>query len=76
MLSKVEMNKIALKYNCWINIANRLYLLGEDVKYIGRVYGRDTGYYHAVNGLEKKYEGQKDFECLLVNFLKSENIIK
>jgi hypothetical protein len=76
MLSKVEMNKIALKYNCWINIANRLYLVGEKVIYLGRVYGKESGYYHAVNSLEKKYEGQKDFEVLLVSFLKGENIIK
>ncbi len=77
MLTKVEMNKIALKYSCWIDSSNRIYHVKEEVKYLGKVYYKAiTGYYHATNSKDKKYEGQKVFDTLLNNFLNGENIIK
>ncbi len=76
MLNKVEMNKIAMKYSCWINSVDRIYHVADEVKLLGKVYWKDTtGYYHAINANDKRYEGQKNFEVLLVNFLKGEKII-
>lgn len=75
-MMNIEMNNIALKYNCWVDNNHRIYLLLTEKKYIGKIYWKETtNYYHAINKLEKKYEGQKDFEVLLINFLKGENII-
>lgn len=77
MLNKVEMNKIAMKYNCWINSVDSLYHIGEENKLLGKVYWKNTtGYFHAININDRRYEGQKNFELLLSNFLKGENIIK
>ena len=77
MLNKVEMNKIAMKYNCWINSTDSIYYVGGENKLLGKVYWKTTtGYFHAININEHRYEGQKNFELLLSNFLKGENIIK
>lgn len=77
MHDKVDMNKIATKYGCWINSFQRIYHVGDEVKLLGKVYYKElTGYFHAINVNEKRYEGQKNFEVLLINFLKGENIIK
>jgi hypothetical protein len=78
-MEKSEINKIALKYKCWIDSSDKIFYLGENgekPKYLGKVYWKSkTGYFHATNISEYKYEGQKKLNILLENFLKGEGII-
>lgn len=78
MLSKIEMNYLTIKYGCWIDSMNRIFFIKDETPILlGRIYWKSsTEYYHAINVKDKRYEGQKDFEILLINFLKGEGIIK
>ncbi len=78
-MNKVEINKIALIYKCWIDSVDKIYYLGnsgDKPKYLGKVYWKEkTGYYHAINIHEHKYEGQKKLNILLETFLKGEGFL-
>jgi len=77
MLTKREINDIALNYNCFIDFFDRIYhILNGDKVLLGKIYYKEsTEYYHAINILEVRYEGNKNFEALLIMFLKGEKVI-
>ena len=75
LLSNNEINIIALKYNCKV-FSNKLIYLNEN-KYLGKIYTKENSkFYHATTANKFKIEGDVNFETVLVNFLRIENIIK
>ena len=75
MTDRANINKIDLKHGCWVDSLNRIYYIIGDIKYLGKIYWK-MSYFHATNLDDKKYEGQKNLETLLINFLTGEGILK
>ena len=80
MLTLKEKRMICLKHKSWIDESGNVFYFGDDSeksKRIGKIYYRErTSYYHAEDVLKSKlYEGEKDFENVLLKLLKGMNII-
>ncbi len=72
-----QLNTIANNHGCWLDANNHLYTSEQKPVFLGKIYWKElTGLYHAINAKEKKYKGDKNFEIVLVEFLKGENILK
>jgi len=72
MLDIIKINKISLKYNCWISNNSYLYYrLNEngDFKRVAKFYYKEaTGYYHITDINKIHYEGNTDLDILFQNF--------
>lgn len=69
---------IAINYNCYIAHKFLLHREDGDVKFtkIGRFsYNKQFDLYHLTNNNGTKYEGDSDFETVLVNFLNKEGLL-
>jgi hypothetical protein len=67
-----EINRIALKFNCWVSIGNILFYRNSEkneFRYAGKFYYKDsTGYFHITDVYSRRYPGGKNLEELFTTF--------
>ena len=77
-IETILLNKICIKYNCFIFGTSLLYRECSESKYskIGDIYYKSKpDLYYSKSITKNVYSGEKDFENALIKFLKGEKVI-